>query len=168
MNVVLNEWDDTAKYYLLWDLEKLNNNMTKRRNCYGTVVFATSKVQYNVAKHSNFTKNEKSQQADSQPQINPFTIPLEADDTKLTFRMPLENVQRHNYASVLLTALDSDHRYFKSVPRPEWVPRLGEIVRVLDTEYDKINFAFIVPQGFKMIKGIEISSSATLQSTQLF
>ena len=82
MNVVLNEWDDTAKYYLLWDLEKLNNTMTKRRNCYGTVVFATSKVQYNATKHSNFIKNEKSQPADNQLQINPFTIPLEADETK--------------------------------------------------------------------------------------
>ena len=123
----------------------MNNRLATRRNCYGVVLFATSKVQYNVDKHSNFTKNKQSQPADSQPQINPFTIPLESDETKLTFRMPLENVLRHNYVSVFLTAFDSDHPTFQAMPRPEWVPRLGEIVRVLNTEYDKTNFAFIVP-----------------------
>ena len=168
MNVVINEWDDNTSYYKLWNVQKLNDELTKHRNCYGTVILATSKVQYNTAKHSNCTKNEKSQPVASQPPINPFTTPLEASETRLTFRMPLENVPRHNYAVIHLTALDSDHTNFKSEPRPEWVPKLGEVARVLNTEYDKTNFAFVIPQGFSLIKGVQISSSATLQSTQLF
>ena len=49
MNVIINQWDDAAKYYTIWDLEELNNKLALRSNCYGTVIFATSKVQYNVA-----------------------------------------------------------------------------------------------------------------------
>ena len=46
MNVVINEWDDNTSYYKLWNVQKLNDELSKHRNCYGTVILATSKVQY--------------------------------------------------------------------------------------------------------------------------
>ena len=113
---------------------------------------ATSKVFYDKEKHSNSKKNEQWQPT-CHP-INPFTIPFEADETKLSYKMPLVNESRINFTSILLTAYDTSRFTRNPAQRPEWVPKLSEITRVLGTEYDKINFAFMVPHGFAHIKGI--------------
>ena len=45
----------------------------------------------------------------------------------------------------------------------EYVPHLHEITRVLGKEYDKTDFALVVPHDFSKIAGISMQSSATIQ-----
>ena len=59
--------------------------------------------------------------------------------------MPMENYERNNFTTINLAPPIDQHGYEgegRGSPRPDWVPKLDEIVRVLSTQYDKKNFAF--------------------------
>lgn len=107
--------------------------------------------------------------------VNPFTYPVEAEETKVTFRMPLQDFPRDNFTIMVLKAycLANAHPVFAgkdmNTVQPykgkghELVPHLHEITRVLGKEYDKTDFALVVPQDFSKIAGISMQSSATIQ-----
>ena len=150
MHFALNELDESTNYFKLFNLEEANKNLATNKNCHGTAIFATSQALFDKDKHTNCIKNEDWQLSEDQSAINPFTIPIEAAETKSP-RMPLPDYPRHNYNTVLLPPPYDPLNYKWNRKRhqmPEWVPRLSEIVRVLDKEYDKTNFAFPIPLGF--------------------
>ena len=106
--------------------------------------------------------------------VNPFTYPVEAEETKVTFRMPLQDFPRDNFTIMVLKAyclakhswagMDMNDIYGPYEGKGhELVPHLHEITRVLGKEYDKTDFALVVPQDFSKIAGISMQSSATIQ-----
>ena len=104
MHVVINQFDDDVGYYKLFDLEGFNKRLTKKKNVQGTVIFATSKIQHDKTEHCNCTKNKKPQSTTIRPNINPFTFPVESEETKVSFRMPLEDFPRNNFTTIILAA----------------------------------------------------------------
>ena len=140
MNVIINEFDEKTKFYKMFDLESINKELTSTyRNCHGTIIFSTSKAQHDKTKHCDNMKNKDWKPTLSDHDINPFSTPVEAEETKLGYRMPLEDYPRNNFTSIVLASPVSSLDGKTSV---SWVPKLTEIVRVLSTEYDKTNFTF--------------------------
>ena len=173
MHLALNEFDKEAKFYKLLDLEQFNRDMTKKKNVHGTVIFATSKVQHDKTKHRDCIKNENPKMF-TLTSVNPFTYPVEAEETKVNFRMPLQDFPRDNFTIMVLKAyclagahsragkdMNDVHPY--NGKGHELVPHLHEITKVLGKEYDKTDFALVVPQDFSKIAGISMQSSATIQ-----
>ena len=103
MHVVLNQFDGVG-YYELFDLESSNKGLTKNKNVQGTVIFATSKIQYDPTKHKDCTKNEKPKPPSAQRRTNPLSYPVEAEETKFNSRMPLEDFVRNNFTNIILAA----------------------------------------------------------------
>ena len=89
--------------------------------------------------------------------------------------MPLQDFPRDNFTIMVLKAYclagadwgnggkDMDDVEPYEGKGHELVPHLHEITQVLGKEYDKTDFALVVPQDFSKIDGISMQSSATIQ-----
>ena len=88
--------------------------------------------------------------------------------------MPLQDFPRDNFTIMVLKAyclaqhgwragMDMNDVHPYEGKGHEMVPHLHEITRVLGKEYDKTDFALVVPQDFSKIAGISMQSSATIQ-----
>lgn len=91
--------------------------------------------------------------------------------------MPLQDFPRDNFTIMVLKAYCLGGKYLGQDQAGkdmndvtpyrgrghELVPHLHEITRVLGKEYDKTDFALVVPQDFSKIAGISMQSSATIQ-----